>query len=135
MRQEATDEETASGDERPLMSGYRRRMRDAGKWNALPPRPALRRPSSVDDNLGRDFDFYLEHFPEEPGPREIILPHNPAITKEIDVQVGGILIGRPLGMSCGCPITHFGVATQVDMRNGRNRAVRHRPAGSAREGF
>jgi uncharacterized Fe-S cluster-containing protein len=70
------------------------------------------------DSLGRDFDFYLEHFPEEPGPREIILPHNPAITREIDVQVGDILIGRPLGMSCGCPITHCGVATQVDKRNG-----------------
>ena len=70
------------------------------------------------DSLGRDFDFYLEHFPEEPGPREIILPHNPAITREIDVQVGDILIGRPLGMSCGCPITHCGVATQVDMRTG-----------------
>ena len=70
------------------------------------------------DNLGREFDFYLEHFPEDPGPREIILPHNPAITREIDVQVGDILIGRPLGMSCGCPITHCGVATQVDMRTG-----------------
>ncbi|MFZ1933312.1 MAG: (Fe-S)-binding protein [Thermoguttaceae bacterium] len=70
------------------------------------------------DNLGREFDFYLEHFPEDPGPREIILPHNPAITREMDVQVGDILIGRPLGMSCGCPITHCGVATQVDMRTG-----------------
>ena len=55
------------------------------------------------DSLGRDFDFYLEHFPEEPGPREIILPHNPLITREMEVQVGDILIGRPLGMSCGCP--------------------------------
>jgi uncharacterized Fe-S cluster-containing protein len=70
------------------------------------------------DSLGRDFDFYLEHFPEEPGPREIILPHNPAMTKELDVRVGDILIGRPLGMSCGCPITHCGVATQVDVRTG-----------------
>ena len=52
------------------------------------------------DSLGREFDFYLEHFPEEPGPREIILPHNPLITREMDIQVGDILIGRPLGMSC-----------------------------------
>jgi len=29
-----------------------------------------------------------------------------------------VLIGRPLGMSCGCPITHCGVATQVDERTG-----------------
>src|SRR5512143_618257 len=33
------------------------------------------------DTLGREFDFYLEHFPEEPGPREIMLPHNPMITR------------------------------------------------------
>jgi uncharacterized Fe-S cluster-containing protein len=70
------------------------------------------------DSLGRDFDFYLEHFPEEPGPREIILPHNPAITRELNVQVGDTLIGRPLGMSCGCPITHCGVCMDVDHRTG-----------------
>lgn len=70
------------------------------------------------DSLGRDFDFYLEHFPEDPGPREIIIPHNPIITRELDVQVGDTLIGRPLGMSCGCPITHCGIAMQVDKRTG-----------------
>ncbi len=70
------------------------------------------------DSLGREFDFYLEHFPEEPGPREIILPHNPLITREMDVQIGDILIGRPLGMSCGCPITHCGVTMEVDRRTG-----------------
>jgi len=70
------------------------------------------------DHLGRQFDFFLEHFPNEPGPREIILPHNPMITRELEIQVGDLLIGRPLGMSCGCPITHCGVATSVDRRNG-----------------
>lgn len=70
------------------------------------------------DTLGREFDFYLEHFPEDPGPREIILPHNPLLTRELDIQVGDILIGRPLGMSCGCPITHCGVAMDVDRRTG-----------------
>lgn len=70
------------------------------------------------DHLGREFDFYLEHFPNEPGPREIILPHNPMLTRELEVRVGDLLIGRPLGMSCGCPITHCGVATSVDARNG-----------------
>jgi len=79
-------------------------------------------PGNVDprwfDSLGREFDFVLEHFPEEPGPREIILPHNPMITRELDVQSGDILIGRPLGMSCGCPITHCGVVMSVDHRTG-----------------
>jgi uncharacterized Fe-S cluster-containing protein len=70
------------------------------------------------DSLDREFDFYLEHFPEEPGPREIILPHNPVLTREMNIQVGDLLIGRPLGMSCGCPITHCGVATEVDPRTG-----------------
>ena len=70
------------------------------------------------DSLGRDFDFYLEHFPEDCGPREIILPHNPMITRELEVSVGDTLIGRPLGMSCGCPVTHCGVVMQVDRRTG-----------------
>jgi len=70
------------------------------------------------DSLDRAFDFYLEHFPEDPGPREIIIPHNPMITREMDIRIGDILIGRPLGMSCGCPITHCGVATNVDARTG-----------------
>jgi uncharacterized Fe-S cluster-containing protein len=70
------------------------------------------------DSLGRDFDFYLEHFPEDPGPREIIIPHNPMLTRELDVQVGDTLIGRPLGMSCGCPVTHCGIAIDVDKRTG-----------------
>ncbi len=70
------------------------------------------------DTLGREFDFYLEHFPEEPGPREIMLPHNPLLTREMNIQPGDILIGRPLGMSCGCPITHCGIAMEVDPRTG-----------------
>jgi uncharacterized Fe-S cluster-containing protein len=81
--------------------------------------PAMSEPAAAwRDSLGREFDFYLEHFPEEPGPREIILPHNPLITREMDIQPGDTLIGRPLGMSCGCPITHCGVAMQVDPRTG-----------------
>jgi uncharacterized Fe-S cluster-containing protein len=70
------------------------------------------------DSLGREFDFVLRHFPEEPGPREIIIPHNPMITREMQIARGDILIGRPLGMSCGCPITHCGVVTDVDHRTG-----------------
>ncbi|MCE5271243.1 Fe-S cluster protein [bacterium] len=70
------------------------------------------------DSLGREFDFYLEHFPEDPGPREIILPHNPMLTRELEIREGDLLIGRPLGMSCGCPVTHCGVALNVDTRTG-----------------
>ncbi|MGE5342202.1 MAG: (Fe-S)-binding protein [Candidatus Omnitrophota bacterium] len=70
------------------------------------------------DSLGREFDFYLEHFPEDPGPREIILPHNPMITREMEIKKGDVLIGRPLGMSCGCPVTHCGIVKEVDPRTG-----------------
>ena len=68
------------------------------------------------DSLGREFDFYLEHFPEDPGPRETMKLHNPLLTREMDITVGDTIIGRPLGMSCGCPITHCGVVVAVDMK-------------------
>jgi uncharacterized Fe-S cluster-containing protein len=40
------------------------------------------------------------------------------LTREMNIRPGDVLIGRPLGMSCGCPITHCGVAMQVDARTG-----------------
>jgi len=86
----------------------------ACKAAACPARPA----EKWTDALGREFDFLLEHFPEEPGPREIILPRNPAITKEMNIRPGELLLGRPLGMSCGCPVTHCGIATHADARTG-----------------
>jgi uncharacterized Fe-S cluster-containing protein len=70
------------------------------------------------DSLGREFDFVLQHFPEDPGPREIIIPHNPMLTREMNITRGDVMIGRPLGMSCGCPVTHCGVVTDVDQRTG-----------------
>lgn len=70
------------------------------------------------DFLGREYDFVLQTFPDEPGPRETILPHNPALTRELDIMKGDILIGRPLGMSCGCPITHCGVVMDADHKTG-----------------
>src|SRR5512135_1442105 len=62
---------------------------------ARPARPAR---GAWQDTLGRELDFYLEHFPEDPGPREAILPHNPLLTRELDARPGDTLIGRPLGM-------------------------------------
>jgi uncharacterized Fe-S cluster-containing protein len=87
------------------------------------------------DSLGREFDFYLEHFPEDPGPREIIIPHNPMITREMDIRKGEILIGRPLGMSCGCPITHCGVVSEVDKRTGVIVWCVTGPLGPRQQGF
>jgi len=70
------------------------------------------------DNLQRDFDFILDTFEGEPGPRETILPYNPALIKELGVKKGDVMIGRPMGMSCGCPITHCGIVIDADARNG-----------------
>ena len=99
-----------AGDERFSTCGIRTCMPTVGKTGS--------QQTDWLDHLGREFDFYLEHFPEEPGPREIILPHNPLLTREMNIQVGDILIGRPLGMSCGCPITHCGVVMEADHRTG-----------------
>lgn len=88
----------------------------------LDTRSAMAGPSNGEpdwhDSLGREFDFFLEHLPEDPGPRETIIPHNPMITREMEIRRGDLLIGRPLGMSCGCPITHCGVVTDVEPRSG-----------------
>jgi uncharacterized Fe-S cluster-containing protein len=40
------------------------------------------------------------------------------LTREMAIQKGDILIGRPLGMSCGCPVTHCGVVAAVEARSG-----------------
>ena len=69
------------------------------------------------DHLGREVDFVLDSFPEEEGPREQVIPHNPMLTRELDIQVGEVLVGRPLGISCGCPVTHCGIVQSVDMKN------------------
>jgi len=70
------------------------------------------------DYLQREFDFILDSFEDEPGPRETILPFNPTLVKELGIKKGDVLLGRPMGMSCGCPVTHCGIVREVDPRNG-----------------
>lgn len=70
------------------------------------------------DSLKREFDFILDVFEGEPGPRETILPYNPTLVGSLGIKKGDVMIGRPMGMSCGCPVTHCGVVTDVDARNG-----------------
>ena len=70
------------------------------------------------DSLGRGVNFILDRNPEDIGPRETIIPHNPMRTREMDIKKGDILIGRPLGMSCGCPVAHSGMVMDVDPRTG-----------------
>ncbi len=88
------------------------------KINIAGAEPLKDQARSWKDSLGREYDFILDPFPDEPGPRETILPHNPARTKELEIKIGDIIIGRPMGMSCGCPVTHCGVVMNVDQVNG-----------------
>ena len=37
---------------------------------------------------------------------------------QLNIQKGDVMTGCPKGMLCGCPITHCGVVTEVDQRNG-----------------
>lgn len=62
------------------------------------------------DALDRDYDFILEPFPEDPGPREVIVPFNPANVEKLGIRKGDILYGRP--SMTGCPVTHVGVVVE-----------------------
>lgn len=69
------------------------------------------------DGLGREYEFILEQFPDDPGPRETIVPLNPANIEKLAVKKGDILYGRPALV--GCPVTHVGVVVEEpDYLNG-----------------
>jgi len=69
------------------------------------------------DILGREYDAVLEQFPDDPGPREVILPFNPTNVERLAIKKGDILMGRPT--AAGCPITHVGqVMEEPDYFNG-----------------
>jgi len=69
-------------------------------------------PVSWKDHLDRDFDFILDTFPGEIGPRETMLPFNPANVEKLQLKKGDIIYGRPGWISCGCPVTHAGVIVE-----------------------
>ena len=62
------------------------------------------------DILGREYDFILEKFPGDPGPREVIVPFNPVNVERLGIKKGDILVGRPAW--AGCPVTHCGVVME-----------------------
>jgi hypothetical protein len=69
------------------------------------------------DSLKRDFGFILDVMDGEPRPKETILPYYPALVKELGVKKGDVMIGRQMGMSCGCPVTHCGVVSDDSASN------------------
>ncbi len=64
------------------------------------------------DNLGRDYDFVLDKFKGELGPRETIILFNPANVEKLKLKRGDVIYGRPAWISCGCPVTHAGVIVE-----------------------
>lgn len=56
------------------------------------------------DVVGQDYDFILLPLRDEVSCREILVPFNPALIRELDVKKGDIIIGRPMGQ--GCPVQH-----------------------------
>lgn len=82
-----------------------------------PALPATSADIAWKDILGRGYDFVLEPFPEDPGPREIIVPLNPLNVERLAVKKGDVLYGRPV--MTGCPVTHVGVVVEEpDYLNG-----------------
>ena len=64
------------------------------------------------DHLGREYDFVLDKFPGEAGPRETIILFNPANVERLGLKKGDIIYGRPAWISCGCPVTHAGIIVE-----------------------
>ncbi|MBN1457778.1 MAG: hypothetical protein JW912_08000, partial [Sedimentisphaerales bacterium] len=64
------------------------------------------------DSLDREYDFVLDKFPGETGPRETIILFNPTNVEKLKIKKGDILYGRPAWISCGCPVTHVGVVVE-----------------------
>lgn len=71
------------------------------------------------DNLGREYDFILDKFPNEVGPRETIILFNPTNVEKLKIKKGDVCYGRPAWISCGCPVTHVGIVVdEPDYFNG-----------------
>ena len=71
------------------------------------------------DHLGREYDFLLDKFPGEPGPRETIILFNPTKVEALGLKKGDVIFGRPAWISCGCPVTHVGrIMEDPDYFNG-----------------
>lgn len=64
------------------------------------------------DHHGRDYDFILDKFPGETGPRETMLPFNPSVIEKLGIKKGDVIYGRPGWISCGCPVTHVGIVVE-----------------------
>ena len=76
-------------------------------------------PLTFRDREDREVDFYVDTFKEDPGPREDITLFGGMLAVErLKIAKGDVLLGRPLGVSCGCPVLHIGEVMNVDADSG-----------------
>lgn len=68
------------------------------------------------DIYGREYDFILDKFEGDEGPRETIHLFNFQVVKDNNLKVGDIIFGRP--MAAGCPVTHCGKILKIDFLSG-----------------
>lgn len=68
-----------------------------------------------EDVLGREFDFILDPFEEDEGPRETIHLFNGHLIREKNLKKGDLIVGRPL--AAGCPVTHCGKIISIDEKS------------------
>jgi hypothetical protein len=77
--------------------------------SAPPPEDAMKPGEATwEDIYGRYYDFILEKFDNDPGPREHIILGNPLNMERLNIKKGDVLYGRP-AIGAGCPVTHCGV--------------------------
>lgn len=58
------------------------------------------------------FDFLLKPIGDEPSARKIIRPFRTDLIEKLNIQVGDIVIARPMG--AGCPVTHVLKVYEID---------------------
>ena len=93
---------------------------ETGKGTVCPISPEFKAEDITwKDHLDRDYDFILDKFPGETGPRETIILFNPVNVEKLKIKKGDVLYGRPAWISCGCPVTHVGIVVdEPDYFNG-----------------
>ncbi|AKB81424.1 acetyl-CoA decarbonylase/synthase complex subunit gamma [Methanosarcina barkeri 3] len=56
------------------------------------------------DVAGKEYDFVLLPFPDEPSARKFIVPFRSDLVEKWDIKKGDLVTGRPAGP--GCPVYH-----------------------------
>ena len=84
------------------------------------------------DMLNREYDFVLEALPEDPGPREEILPFNPGDVEKLGIKKGDVLVGQPAWVGCPASSVRQGAGCLNLVSPRRSHAGSNPPTGSQR---